>query len=150
MSSRSIAAILAAAGALFGNAAAAGTPSGMMANVYRLTEAAAVVTICTESPAFSELPADKVIAFNDLLARLGDLVGSIARHYGDETLQETFEATRGRIAGETVMKGYAKTKYQYCGDALLVDMQDYVETNEKLIGGYFIRQAQRLGDKPRP
>jgi hypothetical protein len=122
-------------------ATAALPPSGMMANVYRLTEAAAVLTVCVESPSFGELPADKALQLRELLSRLGALVDSIGRHYGDETMPATFEATRGRIAGEAAMRGYVKAKYQYCGDALLVDMSEYVETNEKLIGGYFARQA---------
>jgi hypothetical protein len=39
------------------------------------------------------------------------------------------------------MRGYVKTKYQYCGDALLEDMNAYVAENEKLIGGYIARQS---------
>jgi hypothetical protein len=122
-------------------AAAATTPSGMMANVYRLTEAAAVLTVCTQSEAFNALPGEKAAQAKDLLARLGSVVGSIGTHYRDDSLPATFEATRAKIAGETAMRGYVKTKYQYCGDALFEDMRAYVEANEKLIYGYFEREA---------
>ena len=131
--------------------AAAAAPPGMMANVYRLTEAAAVVTVCTRSDAFKALPAEKARRMDGLVARLAAVVEAIGRHYRDDTLAATFEATRESIAGETAMHGYVKTKYQYCGDALLEDMAAYVESNEKLLNGYFEREtAARTGRKTAP
>ena len=142
---------LAALGLLAASAVAAMPPPGMMANVYRLTEAAAVVTVCTRSDAFKALPADKARQMDGLLARLAAAVEAIGRHYRDDTLAATFEATRESIAGETAMRGYVKTKYQYCGDALLEDMTAYVESNEKLLNGYFEREtAARAGRKTVP
>lgn len=135
--------ILLALAALATPALAAMPPAGMMANVYRLTEAAAVVTVCTRSDAFKALPAQKARQLDDLLSRLGAVVGAIGRHYRDDTLAETFEATREKIAGETAMRGYVKTKYQYCADALVQDMSAYVESNEKLLHGYFERESER-------
>jgi hypothetical protein len=117
------------------------TPPGMMANVYRLTEAAAVLAVCRDSDAYRQLPADKATQFDDLATRLRAVVESIGRHYKDDAMPATFEATRGKIAGETAMRGYVKTKYQYCNDALLEDMNAYVAENEKLIGGYIARQS---------
>ena len=119
------------------------TPPGMMANVYRLTEAAAVLTVCTRSDAFRALPPEKAQALEGLLARLGAVVEAIGRHYRDDTMAATYEATRESIAAETAMRGYVKTKYQYCGDALAQDMTAYVESNEKLINGYFQRESAR-------
>jgi hypothetical protein len=126
------------------------TPPGMMANVYRLTEAAAVVTVCTRSDAFKALPAEKARQLEGLLARLGAVVESIGRHYRDDAMAATYEATRESIAAETAMRGYVKTKYQYCGDALLEDMAAYVESNEKLIGGYFERDAAARAARKTP
>lgn len=123
------------------------TPPGMMANMYRLTEAAAVVTVCRESDTFRQLPTGKATQFDDLAARLRTVVEAIGRHYKDEAMPATFEATRTRIAGETAMRGYVKTKYQYCNDALLEDMHAYVAENEKLINGYIARQARAAPDK---
>jgi hypothetical protein len=116
------------------------TPPTMMANVYRLTEAAAVLGVCAESPAYRDLPADKASQVQGLLTRIGDLVQAIARHYRDDSLFVTFEKTKARIAGERVMQNYVKTKYKYCGEQLFRDMEAYVAENEKLITGYFSRQ----------
>lgn len=119
------------------------TPPGMMANMYRLTEAAAVLTVCRESEAFRRLPGDKAARVEELLGRLTTVVHAIGRHYRDDAMPATFEATRDKIAAETAMRGYVKTKYQYCGDALFDDMGAYVESNEKLLNGYFDREAAR-------
>src|SRR5215213_6249574 len=86
-----------------GWAAAATPPSGMMANVYRLTEAAAVVTVCRESDNFRQLPADKAAQFDGFASRLRTVVEAIGRHYQDDAMPATFEATRLKIAGETAM-----------------------------------------------
>jgi hypothetical protein len=136
--------VLAAAG----GAAASTPPSGMMANVYRLTEAAAVLTACSQSPVYGALPGEKAARLKELMGRLGSVVRAIGRHYGDDTLPATFEATREKIAAETAMRGYVKTKYQYCGDALFEDMGAYVDDNEKLIGGYLAREAERQRARP--
>ena len=124
------------------------TPPGMMANVYRLTEAAAVLTVCTRSDAFKALPEEKARQLTSLQTRLAAVVDSIGRHYRDDAMPATFEATRESIAGETAMRGYVKTKYQYCNDALVEDMTAYVESNEKLLGGYFARQVAPVTKAP--
>jgi len=134
----------AAAVALFAASLSAGAeapPSQMIANVYRLTEAAAVLTVCVESPAFAGLAPEKAAQVKGQVSRISALVANIARYYKDATLQETYEATRKRIAGEPQMQSYAKGKYQYCGDALLRDMEAYVAENETLINGYIARDA---------
>jgi hypothetical protein len=123
------------------SAGAEAPPPQMMANVYRLTEAAAVLTVCVESPAFASLAPDKAAQVRGQVGRIAALVANIARYYKDATLPETHEATRKRIAGEPQMQGYAKGKYQYCGDALLRDMEAYVAENETLINGYIARDA---------
>lgn len=144
-----IAAFAAAAAALAAHAAT--PPAGMMANVYRLSEAAAVLTVCERSAAFRELPPAKAAQVGALSARLRALAESVGRHYRDDSIAATFEATRTRISEEVAMRGYVKTKYRYCGDALLDDMSAYVADNEKLIGGYFQRQALQPPErKPAP
>ena len=121
----------------------AATPPGpMMANVYRLTEAAAVLTVCFESPLYTKLSNDKALQLHGLVIRLADLVQNIAKHYKDDALYLTFEATRVKISSEVEMKNYVKSKYEYCGDQLFRDMEAYVSENEKLINGYLNRQSR--------
>ena len=130
-------------------AGAAEPPSQMMANVYRLTEAAAVLTVCIDSSAFAGLAPDKASQVKGQRARIAQLVANIAKYYKDGALQETYEATRARLAGESQMQAYAKGKYQYCGDALLRDMEAYVAENETLINGYIARDATAPREAPK-
>jgi hypothetical protein len=123
-------------------ASAASAPPKMIANVYRLTEAAAVLNVCFESPAYKKLPNDKALQLQDLVNRLAGLVKSVANHYGDETLYLIFETTKTKLSSGAEMKTYANGKYQYCGDQLFLDMEAYVAENENLINGYLKRQSQ--------
>jgi hypothetical protein len=124
-------------------AAAAATPSQMVTNVYRLTEAAAVLDVCFASADYGRLPKERAQALRAQQKRLGGLVQAIARHYSDGGLYETFEATRAMIAAEAYMKNYGKAKYQNCSDQLAQDMERYVLENEKLINGYLSGQSGR-------
>lgn len=124
-------------------AAAATPPSGMMANVYRLTEASAVLAICFESAEFKALPSDRATGLKDLSARLGDIVQGIAGHYRDDSLYQTYENTRARIAADAKLKVEIGKRYGNCGEKLAVEMEKYVAENEALIGGYLRRQAPR-------
>ena len=124
-------------------AAAATPPSGMMANVYRLTEASAVLAICFESAEFKALPSDRATGLKDLSARLGDLVQGIAGHYRDDSLYQTYENTRARIAADAKLKVEIGKRYQNCGEKLAAEMEKYVAENEALIGGYLKRQARK-------
>jgi hypothetical protein len=121
-------------------AAAATPPSGMMANVYRLTEASAVLAICFGSAEFRALPSDRATGLRDLSARLGDLVQGIAGHYRDDSLFVTYENTRARIAADEKLKVQVMQRYGNCGEKLAVEMEKYVAENEALIGGYLKRQ----------
>lgn len=132
--------LLAAALAAALPAAAATPPPGMMANVYRLTEASAVLAICFDSAEFRALPSDRATGLKDLSARLGDLVQGIAGHYRDDSLYATYENTRARIAADGKLRLQVKQMYAYCGEKLSVDMAKYVAENEALIGGYLKRQ----------
>ena len=125
-------------------AASAATPPGpMMANVYRLTEASAVLSICFESAEFKALPTDRATSLKDLSARLGDLVQGIAGHYRDDSLYATYENTRARIAADGRLKLQVKQMYQYCGERLSTEMGRYVAENEALINGYLKRQEKK-------
>lgn len=136
--------LLAASAASTVLAAAAATPPGpMMANVYRLTEASAVLSICFESAEFKSLPTDRATSLKDLSARLGDLVQGIAGHYRDDSLYVTYENTRARIAADGRLKLQVKQMYQYCGERLSTEMERYVAENEALINGYLKRDASR-------
>ena len=124
--------------------ATAATPPGpMMANVYRLTEASAVLAICFESAEFRALPGDRATALKDLSARLGDLVQGIAGHYRDDSLYVTYENTRARIAADGRLRLQVKQLYQYCGEKLSASMERYVAENEALINGYLKKQQSR-------
>ena len=133
---------LAAAAAALG-AGAATPPGPMMANIYRLTEASAVLAICFESAEFKALPTDRATTLKDLSARLGDLVQGIAGHYRDDSLYVTYENTRARIAADGRLKLQVKQMYQYCGERLSTEMERYVAENEGLINGYLKRDASR-------
>jgi hypothetical protein len=120
-------------------------PSQMMANVYRLTEASAVLDVCFESPGYKALPTERVLELQRLSNRLGDLVRSIGKHYGDEGLYQTYESTKARISSESKLKLHVKNYYQYCGDRLAREMEAYVSENEKLINEFLKKQSPRPG-----
>jgi hypothetical protein len=120
-------------------------PSGMMANVYRLTEASAVLDVCFESPVYKSLPTERVRALQGLSNRLGDLVRSIGRHYGDEGLYQVYESTKPTISSDSKLRLHVKNYYLYCGDRLAREMEAYVSENEKLINDYLRRQSPRPG-----
>lgn len=119
---------------------AATPPSQMMANVYRLAQASAVLDICFSSAAFKSLPSDDAAKLKDLSRRIGDLVGAIGMHYRDHTLVDTYDATRARIAADTNLQLHVKNHYQDCGEQLASGMDAYVRENEALLQGYFRKQ----------
>ena len=120
-------------------------PSQMMANVYRLTEASAVLDVCFESADYKALPTERARVLQGLSNRLGNLVRSIGKHYGDEELYEVYESTKPRISSDSKLKLHVKNYYQYCGDRLAREMETYVAENEKLINGYLSKQPPRPG-----
>jgi hypothetical protein len=120
-------------------------PSQMMANVYRLTEASAVLDVCFESREYKALPTEKVRALQGLSNRLGNIVRSIGKHYGDEGLYEVYESTKPRISSDSRLKLHVKNYYQYCGDRLAREMEAYVAENEKLINEFLQKQPPRPG-----
>lgn len=125
------------------NALAVTPPSGMMANVYRLTEASAVLAICFDSAEFKALPTGRASELRGLSSRIGDLVQGIAGHYRDDSLYATYENTRARIAADGKLKLQVKQLYSYCGERLSSEMGRYVAENETLLNGYFKRDAPR-------
>jgi hypothetical protein len=120
---------------------AATPPSQMMANVYRLTQASAVLDICFASAAFKSLPGDEAAKLRDLSRRIGDLIGAIGMRYGDHTLADTYDATRARIAADTNLQLHVKNHYEYCGERLATSMSAYVVENEALLNGFFRKEA---------
>ena len=120
-------------------------PSQMMVNVYRLTEASAVLDICFESRAYKALPAERVRELQGLSKRLGDLVRSIGKHYGDEGLYQTYESPKARISSDSKLRLHVKNYYKYCGDRLAREMEAYVSDNEKLMNDFFKKQSPRPG-----
>jgi hypothetical protein len=114
------------------------TPPQMMANVFRFSEAGAVLEICFESKAFTDAPADRAAKLKQLAGRLSGLVKQIGAHWRDSSLLPTYEATRDRIAGESRLKLHVKNHYEYCGERLATEMEKYVAENEALIAPVFL------------
>lgn len=131
-------------------AAAPVTPSTMMANVFRLSEAGAVLEICFASAAFGNAPAERAAKLRELSQRLAAVVGAIGTHYRDGTLLPTYEATRDRIAGESRLRLHVKNYYEYCGERLATEMEKYVAENEELVVGYFKRGAPKSQQRRTP
>ena len=132
-------------------AAARTPPSAMMANVYRLTQASAVLAICFDSAEFKALASDRASELRDLNARLGDLIQGIAGHYRDDSLYVVYENTRRHIASSGSLRLHVKNHYQYCGERLASEMGKYVAENEALINGWLEKQRPppRITDAPR-
>ena len=126
---------------------AATPPSQMMANVYRLTQASAVLDICFTSAAFKSLPGDEAAKLRDMSRRIGGLIGAIGMHYGDHTLADIYDATRARIAADTNLQLHVKNHYQYCGEKLATSMSAYVVENEALLNGFFRKEALKAPKK---
>lgn len=114
------------------------TPPQMMANVFRFSEAGAVLEICFDSAAFKAAPAERAAKLKQLAGRLSGLVKQIGTHWHDSSLLPTYEATRDRIAGESRLKLHVKNHYEYCGDRLATEMEKYVVENEVLIAPVFL------------
>lgn len=131
-------------------ASAATPPSQMMANVYRLTQASAVLDICFASAAFRSLPNDDAAKLKQLSRRIGDLIGAIGMHYRDHTLADTYDATRAHIASDTNLQLHVKNHYQYCGGELFGSLDAYVRENEALLQGYFKKQDLPPPAKAKP
>ena len=119
------------------------TPPQMMANVFRFSEAGAVLEICFDSPAFREAPAERAAKLKQLAGRLTGLVKQIGAHWKDASLLPTYEATRDRIAGESRLKLHVKNHYEYCGEKLVSSMEQYVVENEALIAPVFLTAPTR-------
>ena len=119
------------------------TPPQMMANVFRFSEAGAVLEICFASAAFKEAPAERSTKLKLLASRISGLVKQIGAHWSDATLLPTYEATRDRIAGESRLKLHVKNYYEYCGEKLATDMEKYVVENEALIAPVFLSAPTR-------
>ena len=123
--------------ATLGTAHAGVTPSTMMANVYRFSEAGAVLEICYSSAAYAALPAERAEALRGLSTRLTRLVKAIGQYYEDGSVYASYEATRARIAGESRLNLHVKNHYEYCGERLVAEMDRYLSENEQLLGRYF-------------
>ncbi|HYC38435.1 MAG TPA: hypothetical protein VEC19_18550 [Usitatibacter sp.] len=130
------------------------TPPQMMANVFRFSEAGAVLEICFASEAFKALPGEKSAKLRQLAARLSGLVQRIGTHWSDPSLLPTYEATRDRIAAESRLKLHVKNHYDYCGEKLASSMEQYVVENEALIAPVFLsaptRAVPRRPPEPQP
>ena len=140
--------MLAAAAVISAHAGVA--PSTMMANVFRFSEAGAVLQICFASEAFKAVPAERAAALRQQAARLERLVKAIGQYYEDPTIPSTYDATRARIAGESRLRLHVKNHYEYCGERLLAEMDKYLAENELLLGRYFSEPRPRAQDKRPP
>ena len=126
------------------------TPPQMMANVFRFSEAGAVLEICFKSAAFTAAPAERAAKLTLLAARLSGLVKQIGSHWSDSSLLPTYEATRDRIAGESRLLLHVKNHYEYCGERLATEMENYVVENEALIAPVFLSAPTRAVPRREP
>ncbi len=115
------------------------TPKRMVENVLALAEAAAVLNVCFESPAYKKLENEKALKLHELTLRLTTLVERITKKYDDEALFLTFEMMRVKISSDTDMKEYVRNEYQYCGEKLFIEMGNFVAENERLIYEFFAK-----------
>lgn len=145
-----LAIVLALAATLAPVPSRAGTaPSTMMANVYRFSEAGAVLEVCFTSPAFARLARDRAEGMRALGERLTRLVKAIGRYYGDASVFPSYEATRSRLAAESRLRLHVKNHYDYCGPRLAAEMDRYLAENEQLLGSYFSQDPPK-GPHKRP
>lgn len=139
-------AVLAASGPAHAGVA----PSTMMANVFRFSEAGAVLEICFASEAFKSLAAEKAEALKQQAGRIARLVKAIGQYYEDDSVHPTYEATRDRIAGESRLRLHVKNHYGYCGEKLTAEMDKYLAENELLLGRYFSQPNTKSTQKRPP
>ena len=114
-------------------------PSRMMANVYLLAQAGAMLEICLSSPEFPSFPDDKARALMELSTRLAEVVRSVGAYYADEGLDAVYASTKAQIASDPKLRFHVKSNHKNCGERLLGEMRTYVTQNETLIGEYLHR-----------
>lgn len=120
------------------------TPTKMIDNVAALSEAAATLQACFDSPAYKMLDDDKALRLSRLDTRITTLVERIASHYRDKGLYLAYEGMRVRGASSARIRRYVKNKYDYCGPGLYRDMQIYVSDVEGPVSGYLDRISGSL------
>jgi len=141
MIARSTALLL--AGIVATSATAGGTPKPMLRNVHTMAEAVAVLDVCFKSDKYKTLPNDKALKLHNLRIRIGKMVESIGKHFGDDALYPTYELAHFRMSDAPDIKAYAQNKYQYCGSNLFTDMEAYVLETEKTINDFLSRDARK-------
>ena len=114
-------------------------PSRMMANVYLLAQAGAILDICLASPEFPSFPNDKARALMELSTRLGEVVRSVGTYYADDGLDAVYASTKAEIASDPKLRFHVKSNHRNCGERLMGEMRTYVTQNETLIGEYIHR-----------
>lgn len=114
-------------------------PSRMMANVYLLAQAGAILDICLASPEFPTFPSDKARALLELSTRLTEVVRSVGTYYGDDGLDAVYASTKAEIASDPKLRFHVKSNHRDCGERLMSEMRTYVTENESLIGDYIHR-----------
>ena len=116
--------------------ASAEAPKQMVDDVYALTEAAAVLIVCFESPSYKQLDTHAALQLFDLLLRLADLVERIANRFDDEALYFTFEIGQVEMSSDPELKQYVQREYQYCGESLFEEMEAYISEVESQLGQF--------------
>jgi hypothetical protein len=125
-------------------------PKPMADNVFKLTEAAAVLNVCFQSGEYKKLPTEKALKLHDLIIRLTNLVEKISKHYNDDSIFLTYELMRVELSSDPEMEEYVRKEYQCCGDKLLKEMEIYVSENEKAIYDFLSRKKERKRATPWP
>jgi hypothetical protein len=79
-------------------------PPRMMANVYLLAQAGAILDICVASPDAASFPEEKSRELASLATRLAEVVRLVATHYGDGALPSIYASTKAQIAADPKLK----------------------------------------------
>ena len=114
-------------------------PKPMVDYVLALTEAAAILNVCFESPAYEQLDDTAALRFFDLTMRLTSLVKRISDRYDDEALYIDFEVGRVMMSSGPALQRYVQVKYQFCSDSLFDEMGAYVSETESQLNQFLDR-----------
>lgn len=109
------------------------TPKPMLDNVAALSEASAAIKICFQSDQYDLLSAEFALALHALNLRIETLVDDIANHYKDDALYLTYALLVTQVSEDPSLVETMRSKYDYCGEKLLVEMKNNVDENERIL-----------------
>ena len=107
-------------------------PDQMFSNLYALTQASSILTICKESDAWPALPDRQKQLLQRLQGNIDGLVRKIGRKF-DNDVFGFYARERDSASRDPEFIRQAAAQYGYCGDAMFERMQWYVyDSQQKL------------------